>query len=692
MLVSPRSSPACFPKGILWPRRMIYLVASSILQFLLACRSSSIFCQWPRHLRPRPFRASIQFWKRWCPPGSAWSWRRSASRVGRSCTPDTVPSRRAGGLEGSHDFCRRHSRNCTLVSGGTWRHTRASGSRTWRGLWRRKQHGSFSRRSVGGSLATCYSSIRLWLWDVGYACLFSGRIRKDRFVQRWQSAWSCTARPSEAHSRVQPVPGDSGARTRDTAGSRCFARMSPGLITGDKVLPAAPGYHGLRKTMVILSRALDLLRGATPEQAHAFLSQAGIQSGAGHGVLPEQAVNVRMAPLGNPRSGWSTAPGLHAVGTRSTGGLSSRPGTLGQAPVGVEVERKPLRARRRRRRCSWRRLQSQKHCRSSGRVGQIVEGLGHSSQERQREREQARRLSLGKPAREWQQTPASFGGWRPWLDTVFASAAKNSQLAQLIASATADNLQFSRRVFLRQQFLFRCGGATRPSPRTRSHHRRRQVPVRLGTAVMVALHWLRAFFSDGLHASLKHSDRAWKACLEAGRAASRLDPASGWDQGRGRLRDILHGLVGPTLPRRAIDVEDEALLFQSWYMEPPHSTAVDFVAERLSYPPIAAHLPLDQWLPPSQLALFVDPGPSGVPPELSAPRFFNAPMAEWRKALRRMTRAQRRRQRRRGGGGSVSWSWWNGRHFAPVRETGWRQAAEVVAAAVVAAADYAKHE
>ena len=42
----------------------------------------------------------------------------------------------------------------------------------------------------------------------------------------------------------------------------------------DKVLQAAPGYHGLRKTIVILSRALDLLRGATPEQTQAFLSQA----------------------------------------------------------------------------------------------------------------------------------------------------------------------------------------------------------------------------------------------------------------------------------------------------------------------------------------------------------------------------------------------------------------------------------
>ena len=34
-----------------------------------------------------------------------------------------------------------------------------------------------------------------------------------------------------------------------------------------------------------------------------------------------------------------------------------------------------------------------------------------------------------------------------------------------------------------------------------------------------------------------------------------------------------------------------------------------------------------------------DTEPGGVSPELSAPRFFNAPMAEWRKALRCMARA-----------------------------------------------------
>ena len=74
-------------------------------------------------------------------------------------------------------------------------------------------------------------------------------------------------------------------------------------------------------------------------------------------------------------------------------------------------------------------------------------------------------------------------------------------------------------------------------------------------------------------------------------------------------------------------------------MSPPHSIAVDFVAGRLAHPPTAAHLPLGQWLPPSQLALLVDPEPGGVSPELSARRFFFAPVAGEREALRCTTRA-----------------------------------------------------
>ena len=75
----------------------------------------------------------------------------------------------------------------------------------------------------------------------------------------------------------------------------------------------------------------------------------------------------------------------------------------------------------------------------------------------------------------------------------------------LIASATADNLQFSQLVFLHQQILFRRGGAMRPSPRggcSTSH----------GCYDLVALAPSRrsTFFSEGLTASLRHSDHAWK--------------------------------------------------------------------------------------------------------------------------------------------------------------------------------------
>ena len=99
--------------------------------------------------------------------------------------------------------------------------------------------------------------------------------------------------------------------------------------------------------------------------------------------------------------------------------------------------------------------------------------------------------------------------------------------------------------------------------------------------------------------------------------------------------------AGPNLPRREIDVEDEDLLFQGLCLGLPTAPRA-FRRGTLSYLPTAAHLPLDQWLPPSQLALFVDPEPSGVSPEMSAPRFFNAPMAQWREALRCMTRAESR--------------------------------------------------
>ena len=127
-------------------------------------------------------------------------------------------------------------------------------------------------------------------------------------------------------------------------------------------------------------------------------------------------------------------------------------------------------------------------------------------------------IELGKPSREPQQTPASFGGWRPWLDTVLTSAATNSPLVQLIASATADNLQFSRRVFLHQQFF----PAWRSHARQSSHERSPSAPTggcstRHGCHGRFALvrAGSRLFICDWLPAFLRHSDHAWKAYLEA---------------------------------------------------------------------------------------------------------------------------------------------------------------------------------
>ena len=121
--------------------------------------------------------------------------------------------------------------------------------------------------------------------------------------------------------------------------------------------------------------------------------------------------------------------------------------------------------------------------------------------------------------------------------------------------------------------------------------------------------------------------------LEAGRAASRLDPASGWDQGRGHLRDFLNGLVGLKLLVGRGSSFSGLGYGLSAHQRRGFRRGTPFVTSD------SCNLTLDQWLPPSQLALFVDPELRGVSPELFVPQFFNAPLAEWREALRCMSRA-----------------------------------------------------
>ena len=176
--------------------------------------------------------------------------------------------------------------------------------------------------------------------------------------------------------------------------------------------------------------------------------------------------------------------------------------------------------------------------------------------------ELARALSLGKPFREPRQVPASSVDWRPWLDAALASAAKISSLAQLIASVTADNLQFSWRVFLHQNFFVPAWRSHTPQS---SHERLPSVLTGGCSAVIVALHWLRvggrSFFSDGLPASLRHSDHTWKACRKAGSAASRLDPAPDGIKDAAAT-DIPNGLVsGRSQSDAGKSAMDDAFLF-----------------------------------------------------------------------------------------------------------------------------------
>ena len=139
-------------------------------------------------------------------------------------------------------------------------------------------------------------------------------------------------------------------------------------------------------------------------------------------------------------------------------------------------------------------------------------------------------------------------GWRPWLDTVLPAAARASELAAVIAEVLSGAVVPGRVIVRRSQFLFQRGGAARPSPRSRARSHRRQLVVELATALFICILWLRAGGSSllraGLPHALRHGDPAWPVCVRWGRAASRLDPAEGWDHGRGRLRAILSSHTG----------------------------------------------------------------------------------------------------------------------------------------------------
>ena len=98
----------------------------------------------------------------------------------------------------------------------------------------------------------------------------------------------------------------------------------------------------------------------------------------------------------------------------------------------------------------------------------VKKGLGSSWQEGTGKREQARRLSLGKPFREPRQTPASSGGWRRWLDTVFCQCCKE------LFSGTVDRFRDRRQFSVQPAGLFctRIFLAAWPSHAPQSSHER----------------------------------------------------------------------------------------------------------------------------------------------------------------------------------------------------------------------------
>ena len=392
--------------------------------------------------------------------------------------PDIILAERSRWLEGSQDL---RAPSLKLPT----RHQQATPTQAWRGPWSRKQRGSVSWRSAGCSLATCDPPARLWLAATASSVeelekiglsgdgsrLGAGQLERLKLTR--ESNPSLVIR---AHERE--IERDLGVLLGEPWSYHRHAR--------DKVLPAASGHPVLRTTIVILSRALDLLPGATPAQAQAFLSEA---------KRPRPRRATRTSSGRDDGRSWGSTTRM----VRSARATRRRNTQLWRPSIATWSSWTSTCRGRSRAEAAPRKAQALQMPLEETQEPNAMQTCGPSWTRRRRtwppfaRREQARRLSLGKP----HQCPP-------------------------------DNLQFSRRAHLHQQFFWR-GGATRPSLRTRGRHRRRQVAVRLAR-----LSWslctgseqaVRPFFCDGLPASWRHSDHAWKACLEAARAASRLDPA-----------------------------------------------------------------------------------------------------------------------------------------------------------------------
>ena len=211
--------------------------------------------------------------------------------------------------------------------------------------------------------------------------------------------------------------------------------------------------------------------------------------------------------------------------TRSSTGRPSRPGAFGQAPVGVTVERKRLRARRRRCTYPWRRLRSQRQCRLRDKLDNVKKDLATF---RKKEREKGKT------------SPTIFGS-RDKLLLLLEGGGLGWTQCVPVPQRSGEVDRFRDR----PQSSVQPAGLSAPDffvPARRSHapvlsHERSSSAPTGGCSTGHGRYGRFALAPSRRSTFLqrwvpRHSDHGWKACQEAGRAASRLDPASEWDQGR----------------------------------------------------------------------------------------------------------------------------------------------------------------
>ena len=271
--------PTYFPKKNLWRQRRTFLVGRSLRRIFPVCGNSSSDIQRLRHLPPMSSPASTQVWCRLCPPWENWPSWLEALEDGRGApdtapdelvgAPDTILAERSRWLEGSQGLRApslklpiRHQQTTPTqsmphgaergVGSGPESNVVASLGEALAALLRRAIRQPGSGCEVSAATASSVEELEKIGLSGDGSRLGAGQLERLKLTR--ESNPSLVIRAHERETQ------------RDLGSYHRHAR--------DKVLPAASGHPVLRTTIVILSRALDLLRGATPAQAQAFLSQA----------------------------------------------------------------------------------------------------------------------------------------------------------------------------------------------------------------------------------------------------------------------------------------------------------------------------------------------------------------------------------------------------------------------------------